>query len=513
MANYRIAIPSYRRPEILLKRVLQFLEVHQVDKHDIDIFLANEAEFIEYERIIPQGYNYVIIGKPGIGHARQFMSEFYPNGQHIVYLDDDVKDIKELKMVDGKKKVHSILDFKILIKFMFERLIKENLRLCGITAVNNPFYLTDKITTDLKFIIGQFACVINASSLEKREFNLLEDYERTCNYYIADGGVLRYNMLYIDADYNKLPGGVSAIHYRDPASKDIELEAFIKKYPLLSKIQEKKSGKDIRLKGPCFKKKKSISSFWYGRELQHMELNTINSYLDKNYIFKLYIYNDYCYKDTIPNGVQICDASTIMDNTEIYTFDDTICSFSDIWRYNLIFKTGETWTDMDMMLINDLPDDEIIISSEFTNQAGALKCKELFRPNIGLMRFPIGSPFIKELIKECKIKKIKHNTEHMLTFRNLVKKHGYDYDVSSPYSFCPVGWQHGVHLFKTPYEDLRIKFGVEPPLLNDILKNSCCVHLWNNIYNKKNIQDIHPDSLYIKLVKSILPQHLITLPK
>ena len=98
MANYRIAIPSYKRQTILVARTLKFLAEHGVDKHDIDIFLANEAEFIEYERVIPPGYNYIIIGKPGIGRARQFMSEFYPNGQHIVYLDDDVRDISELRL-------------------------------------------------------------------------------------------------------------------------------------------------------------------------------------------------------------------------------------------------------------------------------------------------------------------------------------------------------------------------------------------------------------------------------
>ena len=180
MANYRIAIPSYRRPEILLKRVLKFLEDHQVDKHDIDIFLATEAELIEYERQA-EGYNYIIIGKPGIGHARQFMSEFYPNGQHIVYLDDDVKDIKELKIVDGKKKVYSILDFKILIKFMFERLIKEQLRLCGVAAVNNPFYLTDKITTDLKFIIGGFLDIICSILML-----IIINYLAECRLYITE---------------------------------------------------------------------------------------------------------------------------------------------------------------------------------------------------------------------------------------------------------------------------------------------------------------------------------------
>ena len=507
MANYRIAIPSYKRATILVNRTLKFLAEHGVDKHDIDIFLANEAEFIEYERVIPPGYNYIIIGKPGIGRARQFMSEFYPNGQHIVYLDDDVRDISELRIIDGKKCSYSVFDFKMMVKFMFERLIKEGLALCGVAAVNNPFYLTDKITTDLKFIIGQFACVINDSSCEIRHFNLLEDYERTCNYYKKYGGVLRYNNISLHADYNKLDGGVKAIHNRDKESKMKELIEFIEYYPQYATIKEKKSGFDIRLKGPQFKKK-TVSSFWHGRELHHIELNTIKSYLKKNYNFKLYIYDDYEHRYSIPNGVEICDASTILDKSELYTVGDTVCSFSDLWRYNLIYKTGETWSDMDMMLINDIPDDEIIISSEYTNQAGALKCKELFRANIGLMRFPKGSAFLKELIELCLKKKATHNISHMITFRKLVVKHGYEYDVSAPYSFCPVGWQHGVHLFKTHYDDLKIKFGVEPPLIADILNNSYCVHLWNNIYNSKQIKtkDIHPESLYIKLVQSILHQ-------
>ena len=147
--SYRIAIPSYKRPSILVNRTLKFLDDHGIDRLEIDIFLANEAEFIEYERVMPRGYNYVIIGKPGIGRARQFMSEFYPNGQKIVYLDDDVKNIKELRIIDGKKCTYPIFDFKMMLKFMFERLDNEGLALCGVAAVNNPFYLTDKFRSRL----------------------------------------------------------------------------------------------------------------------------------------------------------------------------------------------------------------------------------------------------------------------------------------------------------------------------------------------------------------------------
>ena len=511
--SYRIAIPSYKRPSILVNRTLKFLDNHGIDRLDIDIFLANEAEFIEYERVMPRGYNYVIIGKPGIGRARQFMSEFYPNGQHIVYLDDDITNIKELRIIDGKKCTYPIFDFKMMIKFMFERLDNEGLALCGVSAVNNPFYLVDKITTDLKFIIGQFACVINDSDCEERHFNLLEDYERTCNYYKKYAGVVRYNNICLEADYNNLDGGVKAIHNRDNESKMEELKEFIEYFPEYATIKEKKNGYDIRLKGPKFKKK-TISSFWYGRALDHIELNTIQSYLQKDYIFKLYIYENFSHKYSIPNGVKICNAESIFPSCEIYKCDNTICSFSDIWRYNLIYKTGETWCDMDMMLVNEIPNDEIITSSEFTNQTGALKCQELFRPNIGLLRFPKGSPFIRDLIDICLKKKATINISHMITFRKMVKKHGYEYDVSSPLSYCSVGWQHAQHLFKTSYNDLKTKFGVEPPMIIDILNNSICVHLWNNIYTSKKIkkEDIHPESLYMKLIQSILHQNRLTMP-
>ena len=243
---------------------------------------------------------------------------------------------------------------------------------------------------------------------------------------------------------------------------------------------------------------KSVSSLWYGRPLGHIEINCIKSFLKKGYIFKLYIYDFFLYKDSIPDGVLVSNASSILSSDKIYLFADTICSFSDYWRYNLIYKTGEIWTDMDILLIKDLPDIDYIISSEFTNKSGAFKSIADFVPNIGVIKMPIGDPFMKELILICENKTVTCNISNMVHFRKLVKKYNYESHVANPKDYCPVGWQHATHLYITPYHTLESKYGVDPPNIFDIIFNSYTVHLWNNIYNKKKItkNNILENSLY-----------------
>tara|TARA_R110000744_G_scaffold133366_1_gene241724 strand:- start:285 stop:1067 length:783 start_codon:yes stop_codon:yes gene_type:complete len=232
---------------------------------------------------------------------------------------------------------------------------------------------------------------------------------------------------------------------------------------------------------------KSVSSLWYGRELREMELYCIKSYINRGYIFKLYIYDSYLYKNSLPSDIVVADAGDILPYSEVYLHDNSICPFADYWRYNMMYKTGETWTDMDMLMINDLPDDDIIISSEYMNKTGAFKCVDDYRPNIGLLRFPVGDPFLKHLIEKCRISKVNHNISNMIIFRKLLKKYDYEKYVSKPSAYCPVGWQFATHLYKTPYHKLSSKFGVDKPNLFEILENSYCVHLWNNIHNNKSI--------------------------
>ncbi|GAF88893.1 unnamed protein product, partial [marine sediment metagenome] len=257
---------------VIRSKVLKFLEGHSINKKLIYIFVAEE-EYYNYKDELP---DYTIVkGALGIGKNRESISNYFDNNQFIVSLDDDVTDLIE----SGK----SMIDLNSFINQTFHLLEENNLTLAGVYPSRNPFFAKDTITTDLRFIIGQFKCFINKKHLEKRNYELLEDYENTLRHYFHSGGVLRYNYILIKADYNKLSGGLK--EYRTLEKKINEVNKFRLQYPNYCKI--KKSGSDISLiKNPV---RDIIKSLWIGKFLNELTELCIESWFKLDYQVILYI--------------------------------------------------------------------------------------------------------------------------------------------------------------------------------------------------------------------------------
>jgi len=89
--DYVIAIPSYKRNETLKKKTLKVLKEYNIPKNIINVFVADKPEYDLYnETLDKDSYNKLIIGKPGIKEIRNFMANYYDEGQKIVYMDDDI---------------------------------------------------------------------------------------------------------------------------------------------------------------------------------------------------------------------------------------------------------------------------------------------------------------------------------------------------------------------------------------------------------------------------------------
>lgn len=225
---WRIVIPSYDKPEILKNNTLNMLRNQNVPSTKIDIFLANSAEKKRYESIIPKDlYNKMIVGKKGLLTQLRFIKHYYPEGSELIRMDDDLKMVFKKKyskksFEDGKisrKQYNKIIKISLPPFFTkaFELLKKKDLTLWGINKVqNNPYFMTDGYTTDLRFIVGNIYGWINDYD-KKYDWTLSsplnytnEDIEKTLKHYIADGGVLRFN----DYGYTMVPnlseGGIQS---------------------------------------------------------------------------------------------------------------------------------------------------------------------------------------------------------------------------------------------------------------------------------------------------------------
>lgn len=249
MIDYIIAIPTYKRYNIIKKRSLKLLENQKIPKSKIYIFVADANEKNEYKKIL-NDYPNIIIGKPTLKEQRNFIQYYFPEGQHIVQMDDDIVNLHKLTInsqISNKYKKKSMTPIKDLDKFIknaFIECIETGFKLWGIYPIDNPYFMNDNITYDLRIIVGPFwGCINRHNNRLKNTLNEKEDIERTIKYYIKDGGVIRFNYISVETSYYKTPGGMQA------ENKDRKKEALnsakylVTKYPEYCKLNmKKKSG-------------------------------------------------------------------------------------------------------------------------------------------------------------------------------------------------------------------------------------------------------------------------------
>tara|TARA_B100001123_G_scaffold449148_1_gene613287 strand:+ start:1178 stop:2119 length:942 start_codon:yes stop_codon:yes gene_type:complete len=262
LKDYVVAIPSYRRSETLRDKTLKVLQDYKIDPKKIYIFVANEDEKKIYTDALPVGsYHKMVVGKPGIKNIRNFMPNYFPEGQYIFYMDDDIYEIYENRNPDvnnyDKKnnKLKKLPSLHHLIGQGFTLSEKTGLTNWGVYPVLNAYFMkpttnniNDYVQTKLCYNIGFMTGVINNKKAEVRTIDDKEDYERSIKYYLKDGGLLRFNNITAKTKCYKEPGGMQV----ERTKKRIHDSAvyLTKVYPELCSLNtSKKSGfTEIRLR-------------------------------------------------------------------------------------------------------------------------------------------------------------------------------------------------------------------------------------------------------------------------
>lgn len=232
-----IAIPSYNRPDTIGKQTLKFLKDGGVAKDNIYVFVANKAEANRYETSIPKDlYGKIVVGKMGISFQRTFIATYFPIGQYVVSIDDDVD---RLEMLSGEKLV-KITDVNGFFLDAHQALIKENLFIWGLYPVRNAFFMQKGCSTNLKFIMGGLNGFINRRVVPSGKIAEKEDCELSILYFLKDGGMLRYNDVTIKTKKHAR-GGLGKLDQRFDANE--KASKYLKrKYPDLITIFHRKNG-------------------------------------------------------------------------------------------------------------------------------------------------------------------------------------------------------------------------------------------------------------------------------
>ena len=192
--DYRVAIPSYKRAEILKNKTLKVLSESNVPSEKIDVFVADEKEKELYEKTLIAGtYSRIIIGVPGMRRIRNFIQDFYDEGDMIVNLDDDIEKIE--RFVDEK----TIVDFNSLNEFFcyaFDVCKKIGVSYWGVYAVDNPYFMDNSVACGLRYLLGGFwGTITNHDKSTYVTLDDKEDFERSVRAYLYDGSVARFDFM------------------------------------------------------------------------------------------------------------------------------------------------------------------------------------------------------------------------------------------------------------------------------------------------------------------------------
>ena len=224
-SDWTIAILSHKRPEALASKTLSCLSRHNIPIEKINVFVAPE-QVADYKRTCP-GVN-IIPTAVGKCNNRSAALAYYPLGQKIIFMDDDVEEFYSVCAQDGcltcwkfgkearggpdYKKQMTCANLSAFFYDAFSIAEKEGVEFWGIYPVDNGFFASHSITTYLSHCIGR--CYGQVNSEAGRTLNaaivddIHDDYQTSLRYFLKDGKCLRFNYIFTKSPVVRGSGGI-----------------------------------------------------------------------------------------------------------------------------------------------------------------------------------------------------------------------------------------------------------------------------------------------------------------
>ena len=257
--EYRIAIPSYRRAELLSTATLATLAKYGVNPKLVTVFVADDAEYREYRQVLPSGYE-IVKAVPGLLRARQFYHSYFDRGTPLLNLDDDIRDIK---VKDGSALGPYSGTIDEMVETGFGLAEKYHSGMWGINPANNGFYLKDEVTVGLRLMCGIFhgnyagdEAVVGVD--RPTDNSSAEDFETTIRSFLMRGSVVRMEWLTPITKFFA-PGGMTAEVEDRQRENTLAIHEVAARYPELASVKYKAGDiASIRLKSKTYAREPRI---------------------------------------------------------------------------------------------------------------------------------------------------------------------------------------------------------------------------------------------------------------
>jgi Glycosyltransferase sugar-binding region containing DXD motif len=227
-----------------------------------------------------------------------------------------------------------------------------------------------------------------------------------------------------------------------------------------------------------------IQGLWIGDALSIMERLSIASFLANGHAFHLFVYSDV--KD-VPAGTVVRDANEILPASSIFRYRDngSYAGFSNFFRYELLWKCGGWWVDLDTICLRPFRfAGDYVIGSEL--YAGGT------HPISGVLKAPPRSPLMRYLTEVCRgkdVETLKWGETGPKLVADGIARFSLEEYVQPTETFCPLAWHRWEEVLKP-----SASIALEPPVR--------AIHLWNDLWRRHGKDKgaaYHPDCLYEKL--------------
>jgi len=247
-----------------------------------------------------------------------------------------------------------------------------------------------------------------------------------------------------------------------------------------------------------------VKGLWIGEELGKIERLCIKSFQKQGHIFELFTYGKV---KGIPEKTIIRDGNEILEEKEIFKYDESYLPFSDLFRYKMLYDEGGTWVDMDMICIKPLIfHEKFVFSAERTRQKGAYSHHLEEIPSNNILKAPAKSTFYLELFSKCFLnrKNVKKQTYFLTYMKEFIKKYEYE-EYVKPYNyFNPVDYWNVKELLCDHAQVFPSKYGTTSYTREEVLNGCYTIHTWRNLIRKRNLDLNQPLSLFSILYNKIM---------
>ncbi len=149
-----------------------------------------------------------------------------------------------------------------------------------------------------------------------------------------------------------------------------------------------------------------IHGFWAGGPLKQAQIASLRSFIQYGHVYQLWTYDQI----KVPFGIILRDANEIVPREVLDRWLAKPCkhlyqSFSNYFRYELIYKEGGYWMDTDIICLRHF---DFVEEYVFCGITGVNKRPQLahlpFNIVNGAFRAPANAPFLASIISKIKVK-------------------------------------------------------------------------------------------------------------